>query len=409
MGRAAKGPQSRAWLDPAAAVVRLTASGSRPRLAAVSIIFISYRRDDSAPYAGRLYDRLSARFGDASVFMDIDQIEPGEDFVEVIRRKVGACETAVVLIGKGWLAASDAQGRRRLDDPEDFVRLEVAAALQRGVRVVPVLVGGAAMPKADQLPEPLAPLARRNAVEISDSRFHRDVDRLIEALAKPAAARPAAGEADPGREPGRAPASPPRWSEGLTPRRIGIAAAVVGVAALAFGVGPMVWRAIAFQEELNAISQNSAAPAIAEPAAPAPATEVASSPARSAISALLAPPPPVDIAATQAQWRDAARRDAERGIAQAQFDLATLYECGDEKNPQAALRWYDRAAAQGHVPAMAAAVALRRLEPADTKEHEFRLVQRETECLGQLQKRGSQQLDEMHEKALDAIRKIKAG
>ena len=152
----------------------------------MSIIFISYRRDDSAPYAGRLYDRLTARFGKGQVFMDIDHIEPGEDFVEVINRKVSACETAVVLIGKAWLSATDGEGRRRLDDPEDFVRLEVAAALQRKVRVVPVLVGGAAMPRMQQLPEPLALLSRRNAIEISDSHFHADVDRLIGALERSA-------------------------------------------------------------------------------------------------------------------------------------------------------------------------------------------------------------------------------
>lgn len=151
----------------------------------VSTIFISYRRDDTAPYAGRIYDRLTAHFGDSQVFMDIDQIQPGEDFVKVINSKVSACDVAIVLIGKNWLALTNAEGKRRLDDAEDFVRLEVAAALARDVRVVPVLVGGTAMPRANELPEVLAPLARRNAVEVSDTRFHSDVDRLLEALGKP--------------------------------------------------------------------------------------------------------------------------------------------------------------------------------------------------------------------------------
>ena len=165
----------------------------------MSLIFISYRRDDSAPYAGRLYDRLTARFGKDQVFMDIDQIDPGEDFVEVIERKVGACDIAVVLIGKGWLNANDSQGKRRLDDPEDFVRLEVAAALRRKVRVLPVLVGGAAMPTMPQLPKALAPLSRRNAFEISDTRFHTDVDRLIEALERASTSGDAvASRAEPG-------------------------------------------------------------------------------------------------------------------------------------------------------------------------------------------------------------------
>ncbi len=155
-------------------------------------VFISYRRDDSAAYAGRLYDRLTAHFGEGQVFMDIDQIEPGEDFVEAIQRTVSACETAVILIGKGWLNAADSEGKRRLDDPDDFVRLEVAAALERRIKVLPVLVGGASMPKSPQLPEPLAPLARRNAIEVSDTRFHTDVNRLVEAIEKTLAAVPAA-------------------------------------------------------------------------------------------------------------------------------------------------------------------------------------------------------------------------
>ena len=100
-------------------------------------LFINYRREDTAPYAGRLYDRLSAHFGDEQVFIDIDQIEPGEDFVEAINRKVGACEIAIVLIGPNWLRATDASGKRRLDDTEDFVRMEIAAALQREIRVIP--------------------------------------------------------------------------------------------------------------------------------------------------------------------------------------------------------------------------------------------------------------------------------
>jgi hypothetical protein len=100
-------------------------------------LFINYRREDTAPYAGRLYDRLSAHFGTDQVFIDIDQIEPGEDFVEVIKRKVGACEIAIVSIGPNWLSATDASGKRRLDDTEDFVRMEIIAALERKIRVIP--------------------------------------------------------------------------------------------------------------------------------------------------------------------------------------------------------------------------------------------------------------------------------
>jgi hypothetical protein len=150
----------------------------------MSRIFISYRRADSAGYAGRLYDRLSQRFGQDRIFIDIDTIEPGLDFVEVIEEAVGSCDVLIVLIGSEWLTITDATGRRRLDNPEDFVRLEVATALERNVRVIPVLVGGATVPHSTDLPDVLRRLVRRNALEISDTRFHHDVDRLIETLDK---------------------------------------------------------------------------------------------------------------------------------------------------------------------------------------------------------------------------------
>jgi formylglycine-generating enzyme required for sulfatase activity len=149
----------------------------------MSRIFISYRRDDSAGYAGRLYDRLSERFGGDQIFMDIDTIEPGLDFVEVIEKAVGSCDALIALIGRQWLTITDAAGRR-LDKPEDPVRLEIATALDRNIRVIPVLVRGATMPRSTDLPDALKKLARRNALEISDTRFHYDVDRLIETLEK---------------------------------------------------------------------------------------------------------------------------------------------------------------------------------------------------------------------------------
>lgn len=150
----------------------------------MSGIFISYRRDDSAAYAGRLYDRLESHFGHDHIFMDIDHIEPGEDFIEVIQKKLGAVDVAIVMIGKQWLDITDSTGRRRLGDPDDFVRLEITAILERKIRVIPVLVGGAVVPKSSELPDSLAPLVRRHAFEISDSRFHSDVDKLIQTLEK---------------------------------------------------------------------------------------------------------------------------------------------------------------------------------------------------------------------------------
>lgn len=144
-------------------------------------VFINYRREDTAGHAGRLFDRLSSRLP-GRVFMDVDTIEPGVDFAEVIGQAVGKCEVLIVMIGREWLRVKDAAGSRRLDAPEDFVRLEVAAALQRNIRVIPVLVEGAAMPRPDDLPPDLARLSRRNAIELSDARWAFDVDRLIQTI-----------------------------------------------------------------------------------------------------------------------------------------------------------------------------------------------------------------------------------
>jgi hypothetical protein len=150
----------------------------------MSGIFISYRREDSLPYAGRLFDHLKNHFGDENVFMDVDNIEPGLDFVQVLQERVSSCDALIAVIGRRWLTAADNKGQRRLDDPEDLVRLEIGAALNRQVRVVPTLVGGADMPRAEELPEAIASLSRRNALEISDLAFNSSVGRLIEALEK---------------------------------------------------------------------------------------------------------------------------------------------------------------------------------------------------------------------------------
>jgi hypothetical protein len=122
-------------------------------------VFISYRRDDSSPYAGRIYDRLTAKFGDANVFMDIDTLEPGDKFVEVLQRTVRASDVCLAVIGPRWLTASDEAGRPRLFKPDDFVAREIAEALGNAtIRVVPILVGGARMPQATELPSRLADL-----------------------------------------------------------------------------------------------------------------------------------------------------------------------------------------------------------------------------------------------------------
>jgi formylglycine-generating enzyme required for sulfatase activity len=145
-------------------------------------IFVSYRRDDSSGHAGRLSDKLSDRFGADNVFMDIDHIGPGEDFVQVIEDAVSSCEILIAIIGRDWLSGVDEKGRRLLDKPNDFVRLEIAAALKRSIRVIPILVQGAAIPNPEELPEPLLKLSRLNALELSDVRWKRDVDHLISSL-----------------------------------------------------------------------------------------------------------------------------------------------------------------------------------------------------------------------------------
>jgi TIR domain len=144
-------------------------------------VFISYRRRETAGHAGRLYDRLAEHYGDERVFMDV-RMEPGVDFVEQIDDAVTHCDALLSLIGAQWLDVRDAQGRRRLDDPHDFARLEVESALARDVKVIPVLLQDAKMPDAEDLPETLQPLARRHAIELSDERWDYDVGRLIEVL-----------------------------------------------------------------------------------------------------------------------------------------------------------------------------------------------------------------------------------
>jgi hypothetical protein len=147
-------------------------------------IFINYRRDDADFPAGWLYERLVARFSPEQIFKDVDSIEGGEDFAEIIASAVGASDVMLALIGRQWLTISDDAGNRRLDNPDDFVRLEIEAALEREIRVIPVLLGNATMPRADQLPASLARLVRFQARELSPNRFPSDADRLLRAVDK---------------------------------------------------------------------------------------------------------------------------------------------------------------------------------------------------------------------------------
>ncbi len=146
-------------------------------------IFISYRRDDSADVTGRIYDHLTHAFGEELVFKDVDAIPLGVDFRQHLGSEMARCQVVLVVIGDGWVDARDGEGKVRLDDPADFVRLEVSAALERGIPVVPLLVQGATMPAADVLPEEIRELAFRHGTTIKrDPDFKADMQRLIRGL-----------------------------------------------------------------------------------------------------------------------------------------------------------------------------------------------------------------------------------
>jgi hypothetical protein len=151
----------------------------------VAATFISYRRDDSAGYAGRLHEELELRLGRDRVFRDVESLPVGEDFVEAIDRRLQQCDALVAVIGRDWLSARTSAGALRLEQPDDFVALEIAAALKRpGVLVIPVLVGGAAMPSASQLPEKIRALARRHAFVLREETWESDIDRLAAVLSR---------------------------------------------------------------------------------------------------------------------------------------------------------------------------------------------------------------------------------
>jgi hypothetical protein len=146
-------------------------------------VFVSYRRSDSIDITGRIYDSLVDRFGKASIFKDVDSIPLGIDFKDYLEQMVGSCHVLLAIIGREWAEARDAKGKRRLDDPADFVRIEVASALTRRIPVIPLLVQGAQMPMEASLSADLRTLVYRNGIQIRpDPDFHRDMDRLISAL-----------------------------------------------------------------------------------------------------------------------------------------------------------------------------------------------------------------------------------
>lgn len=190
-------------------------------------VFISYRRGPSTPYARQIYDELAERFGKDRVFYDIDTLEPGTDFLEVIERYIEQSGLMLVVLDAGWSTVSHPGGGLRLEDEDDPVRLEVSRGLASDRKVLPVLVGGAKMPKASELPKDLKPLVRRQAHELSDTRWRADIEDLVQRAAK------AIGIEE---------VQPPRSQRGSPTkrRRRGLIAAGVGVVAVLAAVGAFV-------------------------------------------------------------------------------------------------------------------------------------------------------------------------
>lgn len=192
-------------------------------------IFVSYRRNDSEGEAGRLFDDLVQHFGEQSVFMDVAAIEAGRDFRKAIDESVATCGVLLAIIGTNWVDAKDEAGRRRLDDPSDFVRLETSSALRRDIPVIPVLVRGAKVPRADQLPDGLKDLAYRNGVELTHARWSSDLQLLIKALV------PVIGKGEPPATTGAgaSPTTPPAAGRGSGMKWLAVGGGLV--AALALG------------------------------------------------------------------------------------------------------------------------------------------------------------------------------
>jgi hypothetical protein len=237
-------------------------------------IFISYRRQDSGGHAGRIGDRLRQMFGEL-VFQDVDNIADGEVFETVIDRALSTCDVALVVIGQNWVTSADSRGRRRLDDPHDWVRTEIRMMLSRGIRVIPLLVGGAAMPSREELPDELHPLLKRQARELRDTSWDSDMDGLVKRLETILA-----GEKQP------LPPSAHRPASGF--RRLFFASAALAVL---LTVGAAVWW----------LGPDRSQPQTAAPAAPAaPSTAAGTAaqarrPASSPQPAFVAIPPPGQV------------------------------------------------------------------------------------------------------------------
>jgi hypothetical protein len=297
-------------------------------------IAISYRRTDTSAFAGRIYDRLSQHLGYDQVFFDIDTIEPGRDFREVIQRQVAEADVLVAVIGPRWLTEEDSKGARRLHDPADFIHLEIAGALAHNVRVIPVLVGGARMPSVDELPPDLVGLAHRNAFEISQARFEYDLDQLVAAIDRLMGPRPPASATTDA----LASDSAPTLATPTASRSVGRLAALVAAAAVILSIG--AGGAYYF---LTTRTASTTAPAASKEAQRLFDRAEASLYGRG-------------VTQNYGEAVGLYRRSADMGYAPAENALGRLYENGQgvTKDTATALQWYRRAAKQGHPDARAA-------------------------------------------------------
>jgi TIR domain/Sel1 repeat len=336
------------------------------------MIAISYRREDSLPIAGRLYDRLQTKFGKKNVFMDFDSIPPGMDFREQIKQMIERSNLVIAIIGPNWLGEQP-DASRRIDNPADFVRLEIAYALKRGIPVIPVLVNNTPMPSSQKLPQEIEGLAFRNAVTLDTGiDFHHHADRLIEGIRKAMVVAPRSGERQEVREP------TPVAVHTLSLRKIFIWSAAILLAVVASATWFLVGHR--HEQETNATGQSVGVelpkPVEAESSvgptasAPTPTTElspgVAEAQANSAVVSEATSPPGIADAATDydlgvryetgqgvpKDLRKAAehfQKAANQGYALAQNNLGALYAVGQgvPKDLRKAAELYQKAAAQG--------------------------------------------------------------
>ncbi len=326
-------------------------------------IWISYRRADSAGYAGRLYDRLASKLGFDRVLLDVDSITVGMDFVEAIEKRIRQLSAMLVVIGPGWVSAADSSGKRRLDDPDDFVRREIEIALETHIPVIPVLVGGAYMPLASELPARLQSLARRNALELSDISFQQDVDRLLSAL-ESLVSRPAEVEAQRVPPPAGPSSSAIEIRAGArtelarksTALRPGRTLWIVGGLALAGVVFWMLWSSGGWRP-----GQGNPPVESVQTAPPSNGGPEVSSQARANFEQAEAYSLGRNVPQNYARAAELYESAARLGFAPAQNALGRLYEngLGVQKDRERAIHWYRLAAIAGHPDAKEALQRLR--------------------------------------------------